>query len=143
MQTKVRKSENQESVINDEVRVFTDFPVPCAAHQGDITLVSLPHLPSGKSRSNRQVADSNTQGSRHVLEKGDLYDCDKEEVVRLINEHYPYVNITAQYIGPVFTSPAYLAHPEHGDHDYQCEGIIAVTYQMNVDAEERAMRARD
>lgn len=150
MTTKTRtrktvKTTEPERLVNNDLKVFTDFPVPIASHQGDLTLVALPELPkSAKPRTNRQLADGNTQGSRHVLAgTTPVYDCDPEEVAATINRLYRGVNLQARYVGPVFTTPALLEHPEHGHQRWDCEGVIAVTYQRNQDAEEREVRTRD
>ena len=63
---------SQESIVNDAPRQFDDFPVGSVSHQGDVILVAIAGLPTGaKVRTNRQVADGTTQGSRHILEGGD------------------------------------------------------------------------
>ncbi len=129
---------------NDETLVFLDAP-PVTA-QGDLYFVALPRLPrSAKDRKSRQLAEGDTQGSRHMLTIGDVFDADAAEVAAMI-EKSAGVKVDARYIGPVFRSAdarAYVEHPEHGDHDYQCETVRATVYQRSLDAEEREQRVRD
>ena len=137
-----------EALVNDAPRTFTeaDFPIGTVAHQGDLVMVRIRRLPkSAKKRSTRQMADGSTQGSRHILTEmsGDAFDCDAEEVVKALKTACPKVDIGAQYIGPVFRTPAALEHPEHGDHIYAFEGVVAVVVQRNLDAERREQRTRD
>ena len=138
-----------ESIVNDQPRIFTDadWPVGSAAHQGDLILVRIAILPaSAKPRHQRQLADGDTQGSRHILEAGHVFDCQAADVVKAINAVCPRADIQDRYIGPVFRTSndsAVLAHPEHGDHHYAGEMTIAVVYQRNLDAEQREQIARD
>jgi hypothetical protein len=140
---------NPESILNDAPRSFTDadFPVGTVAHQGDLILVRIECLPkSAKPRADRQMAIGNTQGSRHMLDKGRPYDCDAHQVIAAIAAVCRGVDIGEQYIGPVFQcdeGEADLLHPEHGDHLYRGDMVIAVVYQRNLDAEEREQRVAD
>lgn len=133
-----------ESIINDETRVFTDAPLVVA--QGDLYFIEIGKLPqSAKLRDDHQLAEGNTQGSRHVVAIGQVYDADPREVARMIKSATGKT-VETQYLGPVFTSnagQAYVKHPEHGDHDFQCETVRAVVFQRSLDAEERAQRVLD
>ena len=130
-----------ENLINDETKVFTD--APRATRQGDLYFVQIPSLPtSAKLRANRHLADGTTQGSRHVCKTGDVYDASADELVVMLKRATKEV-VEAKYIGPVFTGPAYIEHPEHGDHDFQCEGVFVVVTQRSLDADERAQRVLD
>lgn len=143
---RVRKSVSKpESIVNNAPREFTDadFPVGSVAHQGDVILVRIASLPtSAKKRKNRQLADGTTQGSRHVLSGGECFDADAAEVVRMIKAACKKSAVAEQYIGPVFRGGE-LTHPEHGNHVYQDEMVLACVYQRNLDAEEREQRTRD
>jgi hypothetical protein len=150
--TKVRKRKSgqqaPERIVNDSPRTFTDadFPVGSVAHQGDVILVRLAVMPAGvsKPRQSRQVADGTTQGSRHILDGGVAFDfAAPGDVAKAIRSVCPKADVGEQYIGPVFTTPCVLTHPEHGDHHYEFEGVMAVVIQRNLDAEEREQRARD
>jgi hypothetical protein len=158
MATAVRKTQKRtikpdlpspEVIVNDAPRIFTeaDFPVGTVAHQGDLVLVRIAGMPqSGKPRQDRQLAAGNTQGSRHVLETGLPYDCAASDVANAIAAVCPGVAVQAAYIGPVFATrggAADLLHPEHGDHHYRGEMVLAVVYQRNLDAEEREQRVQD
>lgn len=134
-----------ESIANDELRKFDAAawqPGECAS-QGDLYIVCLASLPErAKPRKNKQMADGDTQGSRHILTKGKAFDCDTAEVARLI-ESATKCRIDPKYIGPVFKGPAYLAHPEHGDQQWTGKCVNAVIYQRALDSEERERRVVD
>lgn len=155
MATKVQRTKSQrpkgkpkpESMINDAPRTFSDFPVGTVAHQGDVMFVRIASMPPGKLRKNRQLAEGTTQGSRHVLRGGEVFDCDPGEVSRLISQACSGVNADDRYIGPVFRTQqgeADVIHPEHGDHYYRGEDwVIATVFQRSLDAEEREARVQD
>lgn len=150
MKVKTRKkTAKPEQIVNNAPRTFgeADFPIGSVAHQGDLILVRIESLPRRRSeRKERQLAIGNTQGSRHVLDRGDVYDGDAAEVAQLIANACPGATIDRQYLGPVFgttAGEADLLHPEHGHHHYRGEMTIAVVYQRNLDAEEREARVRD
>lgn len=154
-----------ECVINDAPRLFDTFEVGDVSHQGDIIIVGIAKLPkSAKPRHNRQLAEGNTQGSRHVLENGDIFDADPTEVAELIFtatgcqlKHTPPrastwetvdENYWKQYIGPVFVAPEVptandLTHPEHGDQGFPAGTVCAVVYQRSLDVDGRARRVID
>lgn len=154
MQTKTRprkatgRKAKPEAIINDEPKLLEGFSTGDVSHQGDIMIVGIAALPkSAKPRKERQLADGNTQGSRHVLARGEVFDCSPDEVVAAIRKANGCA-VEAQYIGPVFVSPASptandLTHPEHGDQGFPAGQVCAVVYQRNLDAEQRAQRARD
>jgi len=137
-----------ESIVNNAPRRFADadWPVGSVAHQGDVILVRIAELTAeAKPRKNRQVADGNTQGSRHILEGGKIYDCNLPAVAKAIKAACPRSSVGEQYIGPVFLTDdtTALRHPEHGDHEYDAGMCVAVVFQRNLDAEQREQVARD
>lgn len=143
-----------EGIVNDESKLLEAFAVGDVTMQGDIIIVGIGEngkLPKGcKPRQNRQLAEGDTQGSRHVLERGTPYDCDPQEVVKAIRKatKRKNVQIDAQYCGPVFVSPEAptaddLTHPEHGNQGFPAGMVCAVVFQKNLDAEEREARVRD
>lgn len=144
----VHKKEAHEIIVNDEPKLLSAFGVGDVAHQGDIIIVGIRQLPEcAKPRQNRQLAEGNTQGSRHVLERGELFDANPGEVVKLIRQATK-CTVTEDLIGPVFVSPADptpndLTHPEHGNQGFPAGQVCAVVYQRNLDAEERARRVQD
>lgn len=155
MATKTRKRPDSkratpipERLVNNDPRLLATFAPGDVSHQGDLILVCLSSLPSSaKPRANRQLADGNTQGSRHVLARGDVYDCDAAEVVRAI-KHATRAEVDAKYVGPVFRSPSDptphdLTHPEHGHQGFASKCVVAIVYQRNLDAEERERRTQD
>ena len=138
-----------EAIINDDPKMHIAFGVGDVSHQGDLIVVGISRLPDHKqSRGTQQLADGETQGSRHILRTGiAIYDCDKDEVARLIKEATG-CEVSSQYIGPVFSSPSDptendLSHPEHGNQGFPASTICAVVYQRNLDAEEQEQRVRD
>lgn len=145
--TRSKKQIKPEAIVNDAPRTFTDFPVGTVAHQGDVMFVRIASLPGGKPRTNRQLAEGTTQGSRHVLHGGEVFDCDPASVAQAIGNACPGVAIDARYIGPVFRTvegKADVVHPEHGDHCYRGEDwVIATVFQRSLDAEEREARVQD
>lgn len=151
MTTKVKRSvskKQREQIINDAPRFIASFQPGDVSAQGDLLIVCLPKLPeSAKPRINRQLAEGSTQGSRHILERGDVYDCDASRVAAMIRKLLG-VEIATAYLGPVFVSPANptandLTHPEHGNQGFQAGAVCAVVYQRSLDAEEREARVRD
>ena len=133
-----------EAIVNDQPRTFDDFPVGTVAHQGDVIFVAIASLPmSAGPRANRQLADGNTQGSRHMLVGGECYDCDRNELAAELNRLYRGAGVAEQYIGPVLRGPCEIQHPEHGDHIHTTDAVIAVVYQRNLDAEQREQRTLD
>lgn len=140
----VKKSQKPETIINDLPRTFDDFPVGSVAHQGDLIFVSINAVPkAAKKRKNRQLADGNTQGSRHILVGGQVWDCDPAIVASDISVACPKARVGTDFIGPVLRGPCEIDHPEHGNHIYTTDAVIAVVYQRNLDAEEREQRTRD
>lgn len=138
-----------ESLVNDAPRVFDGaaWPVGSAAHQGDVILVRVAALPAGAApRANRQVADGDTQGSRHVLHGGAVYDAPAAAVAAAVRAVCPRADVAERYCGPVFVTDGATAlrHPEHGDHEYAEPGmVVAVVFQRNLDAEQREQRVAD
>ena len=137
-----------EVIVNDEPKLHETFEPGDVAHQGDIMIICLKELPIEKSlRPNRQLAEGNTQGSRHVMSRGAVYDCPKNHVAKAIKEACG-MDIGLAYIGPVFVSPEAptcddLTHPEHGNQGFPAGSVCAVVYQRNLDQEQREVLARD
>lgn len=137
-----------ECIVNDAAKLHPTFEVGDVSHQGDLIMVSIRSLPkSAKPRKSRQLADGDTQGSRHVMTRGKVYDADASEVARLIMDATG-ISVEEQYIGPVFVSPARptaddLTHPEHGNQGFPSGTICAVVVQRNLDSEERSARVAD
>ena len=146
--SKSRVTEPKERIANDDAKLFEDFPVGSVSHQGDLMLVSIGSFPkSAKPRVNRQLADGSTQGSRHVLQNGSVFDADANEVSQLIFQATK-CRVETGYIGPVFVSPTAptendLTHPEHGNQGFPAGTVCAVVFQRNLDAEEREVRSSD
>lgn len=155
--TRTRKSEAAaqpvERIANDDSKFLDTFAAGDVAHQGDLIIVAIASVPkSATPRKSRQLAEGDTQGSRHMMSRGDIFSADQGEVAGYILEAtrkagHPCV-VPKEYIGPVFVSPANptaddLSHPEHGNLGFPAGTVCAFVYQRNLDAEEREVRTRD
>lgn len=146
--TQRQKRAKQEAIVNNAPKMHATFEPGDVSHQGDLMIVAIKQLPSSaKPRTNRQLADGDTQGSRHLLTHGDVFDAKPSEVAVLI-EQATGCKVGEQYIGPVFVSPADptcddLTHPEHGPQGFPAGAICAVVYQRSLDAEQREARVQD
>jgi len=145
---KLKPMEPTERIANDDPKLHATFEPGDVSHQGDLIIVCIGALPkSAKPRANRQLAEGNTQGSRHVLQRGAIYDAEAGEVGDQIHAATT-CTVAPQYLGPVFVSPADptandLTHPEHGNQGFPAGAVCAVVYQRNLDAEEREHRTQD
>lgn len=148
LRSKSRVKKTHEAIVNDAPKLHATFEPGDVSHQGDLIIVAIHKLPaSAKLRKNRQLADGDTQGSRHILEHGDVYDCDRAEVVVAIKKANGVI-VNERYIGPVFVSPESptendLTHPEHGNQGFPDGTVCAVVVQRSLDAEEREQRVAD
>lgn len=144
-QTSINQILDHEPVVNNLTHYHKTWEAGDVAHQGDIIFVGL-KLPKNhkltKVRKNRQLAEGDSQGSRHVLEGGQIFDVDLTELVKLIKNQVG-LDIQEKYIGPVFKTPAEVTHPEHGNHVWEDKCFIAVVYQRSLDIEEIEQRVRD
>lgn len=146
--TQRQKRSKQEVIVNDAAKIHATFEPGDVSHQGDLMIIAIQSLPtSAKPRTNRQLADGDTPGSRHVLMCGNVFDADTADVALLI-EQVTGCQVGHQYIGPVFVSPANptcddLTHPEHGNQGFPAGTVCAVVYQRSLDEEQRGARVRD
>lgn len=115
--------------------------------QGDLYILKLPGLPTGlKPRKSRQLADGDTQGSRHVLQgQAEVFDADPSDVIALVNKEYRGTELREYMIGPVFRTSGgcVIEHPEHGNRTLADPGCYGVVFQRSLDADGREERARD
>lgn len=143
-----------EGMINNAPKVFTDFPVGTVSHQGDLIFIAIAGLPaSATRRENRQLAEGDTRGSRHIVARGEVYDADHREIADAIKAALPRGSLSAEeldslpnYCLAVFAgrgSSAYVPHPEHGSQEFPEGCTIAVAVQRNLDAEEREAAVQD
>lgn len=141
-------TKKQEVIVNDSSKLHATFEPGDVTHQGDVIVVAIRALPpSATPRANRQVTAGDTQGSRHIVDRGDVYDCDLDEVAEAVFKAAG-VKVDNAYIGPVFVSPDQptaddLSHPEHGNQGFPPGAVCAVLFQRNLDAEEREARVED
>jgi hypothetical protein len=144
--TKVQASvaEKVEAIVNDDPVSHKTWSIGDVAHQGDLIFVCIGARPArAKPRANRQLADGNTHGSRHILDRGEAFDADKSMVADAIR-NATKANVDVKYIGPVFTGKgAHVDHPEHGPHTFEPNTCTAVVYQRSLDSEEREQRVLD
>lgn len=132
-----------EKIKNNDTRNFDAWRPGDVAAQGDLNIVCVRTMPkSAKPRQNRQMADGETMGSRHIVTRGDCFDADAKELARLVKEATGK-DVRDRYMGPLFTGPATLDHPEHGNHEYPLECVNVVVFQRVLDAEERERRVLD
>lgn len=144
VKTKARKGRKTATVADSlrGIRYHDAAVAGDSAFQGDIIFVVLGKLPAGaKIRTNRQLAEGTTMGSRHVVEGGAVYDCEAEAVAKEI-KRLTGKSVATDFIGPVFTGGT-VTHPQHEHHVFRDDCIVAVVFQRNVDAERRIIRARD
>lgn len=127
------------------VRTHQTWAPGDVAHQGDLIFVCIPEIPlSRKSRQERQLVNGSTTGSRHVLDGGSVHDCDPREVADAISKATNGKMIVQErYIGPVFSGPATVTHPQHQNQAFPAGTVTACVFQRNLDAEEREVRAQD
>lgn len=131
-----------EQIKNDARRCFGpgEWERGDTSAQGDVMFINIGVLPaSARPRKNRQLADGNTLGSRHIVTRGDVFECDPSEVANLALAATGQ-RIPVKYIGPVFTGPALVEHPEHGDQEFTGECVNATVYQRVWDAEQQQER---
>ena len=132
-----------EAIRNDAPHTHDTWAVGDVAHQGDVIFVHIGELPrSAKPRTDRQLADGNTQGSRHICDSN-VFDCLATDVIQAIKKATGGVVVNDRYLGPVFKGPATVTHPEHGDHVFPGECVNAVVIQRALDMEEREIRVAD
>lgn len=133
-----------EMMVNDQPRTFEsgELEVGSVTHQGDVIIMKLGERPKQlKVRVDRQLAEGNTQGSRHILVGGELWDGEISELQGLIKKASGK-DVQEKYIGPVFRGGE-LTHPEHGNQTFPADELFVCVYQRNLDADEREERVRD
>ena len=126
-----------ERIKNGEKQRFPDAAsAGDSFRQGDLYITLLEKLPDGckPETARAQLAEGETQGSRHCL--------DSLEGVR----QFALANPT-DLEGPILVIDAperTITHPEHGHVVLPGEGrVYGVTYQRDLDEQERARRVAD
>lgn len=114
--------------------------------QGDLYLTVIGKLPkSTKTMTGKQLAPGTTQGSRHCVSV-QMYKVDKAEVTKAILKANPKATPDVErFVGPVivFDQSSPVTHPEHGWVTMPAGSVCAVTYQRDLDEEERERRVQD
>jgi hypothetical protein len=142
------RGRSKERMATDAPKFFETFEPGDVSHQGDLIIVAIPALPpSARPRADRQLADGTTQGSRHVLARGEVFDVPPRDAADAIFRATG-CRVNSQYVGPVFVAPQKptphdLTHPEHGHQGFPAGTVCAVVYQRNLDAEQREARVLD
>ncbi len=130
----------------DSARTHPTWSPGDVAHQGDLTFVCLATMPkSAKPRKDRQLADGNTVGSRHVLDGGKCFSVDGAEAVKAIKAATNGKIIVSdhKYIGPAFSGECRVTHPQHQHQVFPDNACTVVVFQRNMSAEETEQRAMD
>lgn len=148
-------TQQHEPIVNSDPKFHETFEPGDVTHQGDLIIVCLPEWPvhsRSQIRGSLQLADGETQGSRHVLREGtDVYDCTPSLVATMIadiTEKRGFrVVVEPDYIGPVWMSPENptendLTHPEHGNQGWPAGTILAAVFQRTL-VNRSAQRALD
>lgn len=135
---RVRTRAEEVANTNREVLRFSEAASPGDnLRQGDIYIFLLNGLPkTAKPRPvNLQLAEGETQGSRHIL--------DSDKHVEMFDAPAPE-GWADHLVGPVMRlkSERTITHPEH-NHITLASGVYRVFYQRSLDREEREIRARD
>lgn len=126
--------ESAEKIKSDAPQRFSEAASVGDTHrQGDIYITMLEGVPKGaKSIPNRrQLAEGSTQGSRHCIDSFDgVTMFEKKD--------------KTQFDGPILMleQERTIEHPEHGNVTLP-PGCYGVTYQRDLDAEERERRVAD
>lgn len=124
-----------ENIKTDKLREFPEAAsIGDTFRQGDIYITLIEKLPEEckvVQNPSNQIAIGDTQGSRHCIKN-----------IRNVTV-YNYKSPTMLQ-GPIIkvNTPTVITHPEHGHVKLPC-GLYDITYQRNLDSEEREMRARD
>jgi hypothetical protein len=127
--------EHAEKIKNDATQRFPEA-ASCGDswRQGDVYVTLIDGVPSGAkidTKPGMQMATGNTQGSRHCL----------DSLVGVTVYRLPNPDMLD---GPVIVlnRERTLTHPEHGDVVLP-PGTYQISYQRNLDSEERAQRVAD
>ena len=117
---------------SNETRVVEKMEVGEGIRQGDVYIWKVSEIPSDYSipTMERQIAQGDTKGSRHILEE--------TTSLRIFKKSTP-----SPLDGPAFTSveDIVLTHPEHADFVIKGGGCFISEYQQDFAAEEiRAVR---
>lgn len=117
-------AEDAQRAKNDQPRDCTTLPVGDVAQQGDVYIHVAPtDHPHGPRLATRQLAEGDTQGSRHIAEGH----------VKIYAPTTPTASMeTGALLGPVVvaTGPWTLTHPEHPHHHYG-PGTYAIVHQLD------------
>lgn len=109
-----------------ETRFIDSMEIGEWVRQGDIYLEKIESKPFGcLSKTQMQLAPGKSQGSRHILQSGNVYAHPKEGQIEMREAlHYCY--------GPVIESKEHLlvTHPEHA-HISLPPGCYQVSYQVD------------
>lgn len=106
--------------------------------QGDVYIMNIASLPLGQTSENRQLAEGDTQGSRHIL-TGKVNIIDK---VTCVVKNLDGVAIHPTLVGPAFecVSDVTETHPEHGHKILPAGTCWQVVFQQSLAEEVRRVR---
>lgn len=130
----IRKIQSGETIDTTKPQRFPEAAAPGNYfRQGDLYITLLDGVPQGSVQIpfRAQLAEGNTQGSRHCL--------DSQDGVTMYRLENPSMTD-----GPILllTTERTVTHPEHGWVTLPA-GCYGVTYQRDLDAEDRERRVLD
>jgi hypothetical protein len=112
-----------------------------ASHQGDWTFVVLAERPKwAKPITQRQLSPGTSKGSRHVVERGQVYAAPPYEIAASIQAATKgRIRPELRFLGPVIVSPDDptaddITHPEHGNQGFPAGCVLATVRQRRADA---------
>lgn len=148
--------DGHETIINNEPRLIGTFQKGDAIAQGDLYFVGIgTTVPKGcEPTTNRQLAEGDTQGSRHIAVNGNVFrTTDPEAIAKIVNKALPKRNgktaeVQPRYIGPVYQAPSAptendICHPEHGNFGLAPNECAVIVYQRSLDQEMAEARVAD
>lgn len=131
-----------EQIRNDERRVVEVMSPGDNVRQGDIYITFLDREPRviGPHES-RQLAEGNTQGSRHTVE-GDceVLQVDGAEALEILHRLVPDSRNFEQFVGPMIRAPkgCEVPHPEHAHYSLPPGSHLVTIQRAHADVVRRA-----
>lgn len=154
-------AEQIERIINDDAKLLENMEIGDVAFQGDVLFIRLSAMPKCyQLRKTRQLAPGTTRGSRHVAERGEVFEpIDStgrrymgQELTAVLNRRQVQpIDLNARgsefTAGLIYVSPADptcddITHPEHGNLGFPA-GSVCLVGHAQVFEKEKATRVLD